>query len=490
MPQQPIDYTTRYQIRSGRVNFANYVKRRQLIQDGVLIGLNILPPDNDASIVPIIQEGAVSTTPAELAAYLGETVETPVVPPTPPATVPGAPTAVSATAGNAQATVSFTAPTNDGGATITAYMVTSSPDGFTATGSASPLTVTGLTNGTAYTFTVVATNSVGDSAPSSASSAVTPATVPDAPTAVNAVRGNAQATVSFTAPTNDGGVTITGYTVTSSPGGFTATGSASPLTVTGLTNGTAYTFTVVATNSVGNSVASSASSPVTPAVPGDAIAASLTTSLAAYNAAATDDWVPITSTEYVSLQTNITGTTKVGVVDSYLTGAIGTNASGLSQSKAALVSNTVTAQSLAIPANNYVYGFAFRYVTTTPSAGMLVYTNTNISSTGGYNQVGNTLPSVSTVGISYFVRKGVSSTNGGTAGLLGFFTGTKMDYSGSFFGSGGYIGFNNYSSPTPPTMRYLLNDGTVPTSPSTLTGGLPGYGTFQIQGLTTATIQW
>ena len=481
----------RYQIRSGRVNFADYVKRRQLIQDGVLIGLNILPPDNDASIIPIIQEGAASTTPAELAAYLGETVEeTPVVPPAPPATIPGAPTSVSAVAGNAQATVSFTAPANDGGATITGYTVTSSPGGFTATGSASPLTVTGLTNGTAYTFTVVATNSVGNSVSSSASSPVTPVTVPGAPTSVSAVAGNAQATVSFTAPASNGGAAITGYTVTSSPGGFTATGSASPLIVTGLTNGTEYTFTVVATNSVGNSAASSASSPVTPAVPGDAIAASLTTSLAAYNAAATDDWVVITSTEYASLQTNITGTTKVGLADSYLSGAVGTNASGLSQNKAALVSNTVTAQSLAIPANTYVYGFAFRYGGNIPSAGMLVYTNTNTGSAGGYNQVGNTLPPVSTVGISYFVRKGVSATNGGTAGLLGFFTGTKMDYPGSFFGSAGYIGFNNYGSPTPPTMRYLLNDGTVPTSNSTLSGGLPGYGAFQIQGLTTATIQW
>jgi hypothetical protein len=223
---------------------------------------------------------------------------------------------------------------------------------------------------------------------------------------------------------------------------------------------------------------------------GDAIVASLTTSLAAYNAAATDDWVAITSTEYTNLQTNITGTTKAGLADSYLTGAVGSNSSGFSQNKAALVSNSVTAQSLAIPANNYLYAFAFRYVTTTPSAGMLVYANTNTGSTSGYNQVGNTLPSVSTVGISYFVRKGVTTTNGGTAGLLGFFTGTKMDYPSSFFGSAGYTGFNNYSSPTPPSMRYLLNDGIVPSSPSTLPSAIPGYGAFQIQGLTTATKQW
>ena len=91
------------------------------------------------------------------------------------ATVPGAPTSVSATAGNAQASVSFTAPASNGGSAITGYTVTSSPGGLTGTGATSPISVTGLTNGTAYTFTVTATNSVGTGSASTASSAVTPA---------------------------------------------------------------------------------------------------------------------------------------------------------------------------------------------------------------------------------------------------------------------------------------------------------------------------
>jgi len=88
-------------------------------------------------------------------------------------------------------------------------------------------------------------------------------TAPGAPTIGTATAGNGEANVAFTAPTNYGGSAITGFTVTSSPGGITATGTSSPITVTGLTNGTAYTFTVTATNAIGTSVASAASNSVT-----------------------------------------------------------------------------------------------------------------------------------------------------------------------------------------------------------------------------------
>jgi hypothetical protein len=88
--------------------------------------------------------------------------------------VPSAPTGVSATAGDGQATVTFNAPADNGGAAITDYTVTSSPGDITATGASSPITVTGLTNGTAYTFTVTATNSVGTGLASASSNAVTP----------------------------------------------------------------------------------------------------------------------------------------------------------------------------------------------------------------------------------------------------------------------------------------------------------------------------
>ncbi|WP_168205985.1 S-layer family protein [Geobacter sp. FeAm09] len=190
------------------------------------------------------------------------------VTPTMPLFAPSAPTGVTATPGASQVTVSFNAPVSDGNSAITGYTVVSSPGSITATGTASPITVTGLTNGTAYTFTVTATNAIGTSA-SATSGSVTPSSGPGAPTGVSAVAGNGQATVSFTAPADNGGSAVIAYTAVSTPGSITASGTASPITVSGLTNGTAYTFTVTATNAVGSGIASGSSNSVTPyTVPG------------------------------------------------------------------------------------------------------------------------------------------------------------------------------------------------------------------------------
>ncbi len=179
-------------------------------------------------------------------------------------TVPGAPTIGTATAGNAQATVSFTPPMNNGGSAITSYTVTSSPGGITRTGTASPITVTGLTNGTSYTFTVTATNSVGTGPASAPSNSVTPSaavTPPSPPTLTGATASDTSATLSFTAPTSTGGSPITGYTGTCTAAGKTpgtGTGTSSPVLVSGLASGTTYSCTLTATNSAGTSAASNA----------------------------------------------------------------------------------------------------------------------------------------------------------------------------------------------------------------------------------------
>ena len=98
---------------------------------------------------------------------------------------------------------------------------------------------------------------------------------PDAPTIGTATASTASVSVAFTAPSNTGGAAITSYTVVSSPGGFIGTGSSSPILVSGLTNGTAYTFTVFANNVYGNSPSSAASNSATP-VAGDPYWANVT----------------------------------------------------------------------------------------------------------------------------------------------------------------------------------------------------------------------
>jgi hypothetical protein len=193
-----------------------------------------------------------------------------------PSTVPDAPTGASALAGNTVATVSWTAPASDNGAGITQYTATSTPGGKTCTSTstlpASPATtceITGLSNGTPYTFAVTATNIDGAGSASGSSGSVIPSTVPDAPTGASATAGNQSAVVSWTVP-NDQGRTILSYKVTATDlthafnGGQTVTGLADPATVSGLTNGDSYTFTVVATNADGTGAASTPSNAVTP----------------------------------------------------------------------------------------------------------------------------------------------------------------------------------------------------------------------------------
>ena len=190
-------------------------------------------------------------------------------------TVPGAPTSVTATStGATTANVSFTAPTSDGGAAITSYTATSSPGGVTGTISqagSGTIAMTGLTAGTAYTFTVKATNSVGDSAASSPSNSVTTVGAPGAPTSVVATTtGKRSATVSFTAPASNGGSAVNSYTATSTPDGITQTltqATGGTVTFDGLQPGTAYTFAVTATNAIGtSSTATSNSITTTPLV--------------------------------------------------------------------------------------------------------------------------------------------------------------------------------------------------------------------------------
>ncbi|WP_163161623.1 peroxidase family protein [Arthrobacter sp. Alg241-R88] len=188
--------------------------------------------------------------------------------------VPVAPAIGTAAAGNGSATVGFTAPAA-GGSPITGFEVVVSAGGSavrTVTGvpaAATSAVVTELTNGTAYTFQVRAINEFGAGALSAVSNAVTPAAgAPGTPTSVAATAGINSATVTWTAPANDGGSPITGSQIEVRTGTTvvttaTFTNAATSQVVTGLTPGTTYSFVVRAVNNTGAGAASAASNAVT-----------------------------------------------------------------------------------------------------------------------------------------------------------------------------------------------------------------------------------
>ncbi|HEX3617434.1 MAG TPA: Ig-like domain repeat protein [Solirubrobacteraceae bacterium] len=191
------------------------------------------------------------------------------------ATVPGVPLDLHADAGNGQVSLSWTAPTSDGGASITGYRVLradSATGSFSAVAAptASPYLDTGLTAGASYYYELEAVNSVGDSPPTSAITVTLPAR-PSAPTAVSASAGVGAATVSWAAPDSDGGSAISGYAVTSSDlttgtdsAPYVATADQSAHTFTGLAPGDEYRFSVAATNTAGLAGPAAGSNAVVP----------------------------------------------------------------------------------------------------------------------------------------------------------------------------------------------------------------------------------
>ena len=212
--------------------------------------------------ISVAAGGTVNITADRLAGYnailsglfLGEGEAAP-----PEATPPGPPTLSSVTPGNGQVALLWSPPAADGGSAITGYVATASPGGGTcATSGATSCSIAGLTNGISYTFAVTATNAVG-TGPASNSLTATPRTVPGAPVLNSATSGNGQVAISWNAPVSDGGSSITGYVATASPGGMTcSTSGTMACTVTGLVNGTPYSFVVRATNAAGTGAPSNA----------------------------------------------------------------------------------------------------------------------------------------------------------------------------------------------------------------------------------------
>jgi titin len=191
--------------------------------------------------------------------------------------VAGVPTSLVATSGNAQASIAFTAPATNGGATITNFEY-STDNGttwkaFSPADATTPVVITtrsdaatALVNGTTYQVKLRSVNARGSGAESLAVS-VTPRTVAGAPTSLVATPGIQQASIAFAAPASDGGATITNYEYSTDNGttwkAFSPADATTPVVITtrsdaatALVNGTTYQVKLRAVNVAGSGTAS------------------------------------------------------------------------------------------------------------------------------------------------------------------------------------------------------------------------------------------
>ena len=194
--------------------------------------------------------GVVATNPAGDSSASSPILSTPV-------TTPGKPTFNAPEVGDGQVTLSWRAPSTNGGSAVTGYSVIGTPSGACTTTGALTCRISGLSNGAQYSFTVTASNIAG-AGTASTSTTATPRTTPGDPTAVAVSNGVEQLTVSWGAPVDNGGAPVTGYIVTAQPGGATCQTAADvrACVLSELDNGTQYAVSVQAINAAGEGSAS------------------------------------------------------------------------------------------------------------------------------------------------------------------------------------------------------------------------------------------
>jgi hypothetical protein len=380
-------------------------------------------------------------------------------------TVPNAPTIGTATISSTTASVAFTPPAYDGNSPITQYIATSSPGNITGTSTSSPISVSGLTVGTAYTFTVKAVNAAGQSSSSSSSNSVTPASVPSAPTIGTATATSAtSASVTFTASASNGGALITSYTAVSSPGNITGTSSTSPITVNGLSSGTSYTFTVYATNSVGNSASSAPSNSIaTTTVPGAPTIGTATRSASqtvqvSFTAPASNGGSPITSYTATSSPGGITGTLSQA-------GSGTITVSGLTNGTAYTFTVTATnavGTGSASSASNSATPYTIPGAPTIGTATVASATSATVTFTAPGSNGGSAITSYTAVSSPGNITGTLSQAGSGTITVSGLTSGTSYTftvYATNAAGNGSSSGSSNSITPNlsaPTTVELFM----------------------------------
>nr|WP_224753658.1 glycoside hydrolase family 6 protein [Paenibacillus terricola] len=338
--------------------------------------------------------------------------------PVAPATVPAAPTGLTATAGNAQVVLSWTASTGATSYNVKRATTSGGPYTTVATGvTGTTYTNTGLTNGTTYYYVVSAVNSVGESSNSTQASAtpVAPVAVPAAPTGLTATAGNAQVVLAWTASTGATSYNVKRATTSGGPYTTVATGvTGTTYTNTGLTNGTTYYYVVSAVNSAGES-SNSAQTSATPVAPVTVPAAPTGLTATAGNAQVVLAWTASTGATSYNVKRS---TTSGGTFTTIATGVTGTTYTDTGLTNGTTYYYVVSAVNSAGESANSSVASATPVGSTTTSSLVVQYKLSNanandnqIYATFNIKNTGTTAVSLSNLKLRYYLTKDTTSAS-------------------------------------------------------------------------------